>query len=105
MVDIVGNPKDVFDTDYTSSDSSTGVPGKVYKLEMLGEDLTDYPSPHTVDVVAVDAIPEASIRAPKWSEWFNYEEGIRVWDDEPVEKSINWPGIDELREDDPTTKG
>ncbi|MBN1389824.1 MAG: PKD domain-containing protein [Candidatus Thermoplasmatota archaeon] len=94
-VDIATKPTDVFDNDYTD--------GKKYKLEMLGEDLTDDPSPHTVDVRAIDKIPSASIRDPEWSELFNFEAGIPVWDDEPVEKNPNWQPFDELQEDDPTT--
>ncbi|MGA1873887.1 MAG: PKD domain-containing protein [Thermoplasmatota archaeon] len=94
-VDVSESPTDVFDNTYTD--------GKKYKLEQLGEDLTDDPYPHTVHVQAIDDVPEASIRSPKWSELFHFEDGITVWDDEPVEKNPNWQPFDELMEDDPTT--
>jgi hypothetical protein len=99
-VDISDTPTDVFDNDHTDAPPS---PGKKFKLEMLGEDLTDDPSPHTVHVRAIDDVPEASIRSPKWSDLFDFEPGIPVWDDEPVEQNPNWQPFDELQEDDPTT--
>ncbi|MGA1866853.1 MAG: hypothetical protein ACMUFK_05235, partial [Thermoplasmatota archaeon] len=93
--DISGAPTNVFDHDYWD--------GKEYKLEMLGEDLTDEPFPHTVHVRAVDDIPSISIRDPAWSELFNFEAGVPVWDDEPVTTNLNWQPFEELQEDDPTT--
>jgi hypothetical protein len=93
--DISNSPTDVFDMDYTD--------GKTYKLEMLGDDLTDDPFPHTVHVEAIDEVPEASIRSSKWSDLFEFEAGIRVWDDEPVDINPNRQPFDDLMEDDPTT--
>jgi hypothetical protein len=93
--DISNSPTDVFDMDYTD--------GKTFKLEMIGDDLTDDPYPHTVHVEALDDVPEASIRSSQWSDLFEFTDGIRVWDDEPVDVNPNRQQFDELMEDDPTT--
>jgi len=95
QADVSKTPTDVFDQDYTD--------GKRYKLEILGEDLTDDPFPHTIHVNATDLVLERELRGAKDSLMYNFEDGIRVWDDEPVEINQNWQGIDEMREDDPTT--
>lgn len=95
IVDISDSEVDVFDNDLTD--------GKRYKLVQLGEDLTDTPYPHTVHVNCTDSIPERAIRGAKDSLMFEYEEGLRVWDDEPVIKNQNWQGMPELQEDDDET--
>ncbi|MFW3146009.1 MAG: PKD domain-containing protein [Thermoplasmatota archaeon] len=93
--DISTTPVDLFDTNYAD--------GKRYKLEMVGEDLTDEPYPHTVHVNATDFVAARELRGAKDSLMYNYEEGIRVWDDVPVERNQNWQGIPELQEDDDPT--
>ncbi|MGA1793684.1 MAG: PKD domain-containing protein [Thermoplasmatota archaeon] len=105
--DITVTPKDPFDEDYTSASSSGNPPGRVYQLKISGDSLTDEPSPHTIHVNCTDDVnklyPNFEIRGPMDSLMFEFEPGITIWEDEPVEKNTNWQPFDELMEDDPTT--
>lgn len=111
--DISVTPRDPFDDDYTSAEGPGNPPGRVYQFTILGESLTETPNPHTIHVNCTDFVnngpplepggPGYEIRGAKDSLMFQFEDGITVWDDEPVEKNTNWQGMPELQEDDDET--
>jgi hypothetical protein len=107
IVDISGFPKDPFDFDYTSATDESNPPGRVYLLEIQGEDLTDTPEIHTIHANCTDFVnkgePDFEIRGAKDSSMSKYEPGLVVWDDEPVDLNPTRQPFDEIMEDEPTT--